>query len=48
MLAGISIWQLLIVFAIILLLFGSRKLRSAGSDLGNCVNAFKKALGNDD
>ncbi len=41
---GISIWQLLIVLAIILLLFGSKKLRSLGSDLGSAVKGFRGAL----
>ena len=47
MLAGISMWQLLIVFAIILLLFGTRKLRAAGSDLGGALKAFKKEINSD-
>ncbi|WP_293672797.1 twin-arginine translocase TatA/TatE family subunit, partial [Thiolapillus sp.] len=31
---GISIWQLLIVLVIVLLLFGTKRLRNMGSDLG--------------
>ncbi|WP_371375031.1 Sec-independent protein translocase subunit TatA [Thalassotalea aquiviva] len=45
--AGISIWQLLIVFAIIILLFGTKKLRNIGSDLGSAVKGFKKAVSED-
>ncbi|MFY8326919.1 MULTISPECIES: Sec-independent protein translocase subunit TatA [unclassified Pseudoalteromonas] len=41
---GISIWQLLIVLAIIVLLFGTKKLRGIGGDLGNAVKGFKKAV----
>lgn len=42
---GISIWQLLIVAAIVVLLFGTKKLRTLGSDLGESVKGFKKAIG---
>ncbi|WP_404342985.1 Sec-independent protein translocase subunit TatA [Pseudoalteromonas mariniglutinosa] len=45
---GISIWQLLIVLAIIVLLFGTKKLRGIGGDLGNAVKGFKKAMSDDD
>lgn len=48
MLAGISIWQLLIVCAIILLLFGTHKLRSAGTDLGGALSSFRKAVNQDE
>ncbi|MDO5054693.1 Sec-independent protein translocase subunit TatA [Pasteurella oralis] len=41
---GISIWQLLIVVAIVVLLFGTKKLRTLGSDLGESVKGFKKAM----
>lgn len=44
---GISIWQLIIVAVIILLLFGTKKLRSLGADLGESVKGFKKAMGDD-
>lgn len=44
---GISIWQLLIVVAIIVLLFGTKKLRNLGSDLGESVKGFKKAMNDD-
>jgi sec-independent protein translocase protein TatA len=45
---GISIWQLLIVLAIVLLLFGTKRLRNIGSDLGGAFKGFKKALDDDD
>lgn len=41
---GISIWQLLIVLVIVLLLFGSKKLRSVGSDLGGALKGFRGAM----
>ncbi len=41
---GISIWQLLIVLAIVLLIFGSKKLKGLGSDLGGAVKGFKGAM----
>ena len=44
---GISIWQLLIILAIIVLLFGTKKLRNIGADLGNAVKGFKKAVNDD-
>ena len=41
---GISIWQLLIVLGIIILLFGTKKLRNMGGDLGSAINSFKKFI----
>jgi sec-independent protein translocase protein TatA len=41
---GISIWQLLIVAVIVVLLFGTKKLRNLGTDLGSAVKGFKKAV----
>lgn len=46
-LGGISIWQLLIVLVIVALIFGTKKLRNIGGDLGGAVKGFKKALGDD-
>ena len=45
---GISIWQLLIILLVVLVLFGSKKLRSIGSDLGQGIKGFKKAISDDD
>ena len=36
---GISIWQLLIILVVVLLIFGSGKLKSLGSDLGSSIKA---------
>ncbi len=44
MLGGISIWQLLIVLGIVVLIFGTKKFRSLGSDLGSAVKGFKSAM----
>lgn len=41
---GISIWQLLIVLGIVILLFGTKKLRNLGGDLGATIKSFKKAV----
>ena len=41
---GISIWQLLIVLAIVALLFGTKRLRNMGSDLGGAVKGFRTAI----
>lgn len=48
MLGGISIWQLLIVLGIIILIFGTKKLRNVGTDLGGAVKGFKKAMNEDE
>jgi len=45
---GISIWQLLIVLVIVLLLFGTKRLRNLGGDPGNAVKGFKKAMGDEE
>ena len=41
---GISIWQLVIIAVIVVLLFGTKKLRNLGTDLGSAVKGFKKAV----
>ena len=45
--AGISIWSLLLIFAIVLLLFGTKRLKNIGSDLGGAIKNFKKSINND-
>ena len=42
--AGISIWSLLLIFAIVLLLFGTKKLKNIGGDLGGAIKNFKNQL----
>ena len=41
---GIGIWQLLIILVIVLLLFGTKRLRNLGGDLGNAIKGFRGAL----
>ncbi len=41
---GISPWQLLIVLAIVLLLFGTKRLKNIGGDVGGAIKGFKKAM----
>lgn len=41
---GISIWQLLIVLLIVVLLFGTKKLRNMGGDLGSALKNFRSAM----
>lgn len=44
---GISLWNLLIIAVIVVLLFGTNKLRTLGSDLGASIKGFKKAMSDD-
>lgn len=41
---GISIWQLLIILLIVVLVFGAKKLRNLGGDLGSAIKNFKTAV----
>jgi sec-independent protein translocase protein TatA len=47
-LSGISIWQLLIVLAIVVMLFGTKRLRTLGGDLGSMIKGFKNSMNSDD
>lgn len=47
-LGGISIWQLLIVLAIVVLIFGTKRLKGMGTDLGGALKGFKDAVATDD
>ncbi|WP_062263904.1 Sec-independent protein translocase subunit TatA [Endozoicomonas arenosclerae] len=46
-LGGISIWQLLIVLLIVVMLFGTKRLKGLGSDLGGAIKGFKKSINDD-
>lgn len=46
--AGISIGKLLIIGAVVVLLFGTKKLSSLGADLGSAIKGFKKAMNEDE
>lgn len=41
---GISVWQLLIILAIVIMLFGTKRLRTLGADLGSAVKGFRKTM----
>ena len=45
---GPSIWQLIVVLVIIVLIFGTKKLRNMGSDLGGAMKSFKSAINEKD
>ncbi|CAM4273338.1 Sec-independent protein translocase subunit TatA [Vibrio astriarenae] len=45
---GISVWQLLIIAVIVVLLFGTKKLRNIGGDLGSAVKGFKNAMSDEE
>jgi sec-independent protein translocase protein TatA len=45
---GLSIWELLIVLAIVLLLFGPSRLKTLGGDLGNAIKGFRSAIKEED
>lgn len=45
---GLSIWHWLIVLAVVLLIFGTKRLTSGAKDLGNAVKEFKKGMREDD
>lgn len=48
MLGGISVWQLLIILIIVVLLFGTKKLKNMGRDLGGALRGFKEEYKSDD
>jgi sec-independent protein translocase protein TatA len=47
-LGGISIWQLLIILAIVVMLFGTKRLRNMGGDLGAAIKGFRNSMSNDE
>jgi sec-independent protein translocase protein TatA len=47
MLGGISIWKLLIVLVIVVLIFGTKRLKSIAADLGGAAKNLKSAMGDD-
>jgi len=48
MIGGISFWQILIILVVILILFGGKKIKTMGSDLGEGLKGFKKAIKDED
>jgi len=47
-LGGISIWQLLIILAIIVMVFGTSRLRNLGGDLGSAIKGFRNSMSKDE
>ncbi len=45
---GLSIWHWLIVLLVVVLIFGTKKLRNMGSDLGGAVKGFKEGMRTDE
>lgn len=43
-LGGIGVWQLVIIFGIVVLIFGTKRLRGIGGDLGSAIKGFKKGI----
>lgn len=41
---GISIWELLIILAIVITIFGTKRLRDIGGDLGSAIRNFRAGL----
>lgn len=48
MFANVSIWQLLIVLVIVIAIFGTKRLKTLGSDLGSAVKGFRSAVNDAD
>lgn len=45
---GLSLWHWLIVLVIVVLVFGTKRLKNVGQDLGDAVKGFKKGMQDDD
>ena len=45
---GISAWELLLILAIVMLIFGTKRLKNLGSDLGTAFRGFKNAMNDKD
>lgn len=45
---GINLWQLLIILLIVVLLFGTKRLKGIGSDLGEAIKGFRKSVNQDE
>ncbi len=48
MMAGLSIWHVLIFAIVVILLFGTSKLKNLGKDVGGAVKDFKKSIKDDE
>ncbi len=45
---GIGIWQLLIILAIVIMLFGTKRLRNLGGDVGSAIKGFRNSMQGDE
>ena len=43
-----GVWELLIILAVVLLIFGPKRLKNIGSDLGNAIKGFRAAVTDDE
>jgi len=43
---GIGIWKLLIILLIVIMLFGTKRLKGLGADLGDAIKGFRKSINN--
>jgi sec-independent protein translocase protein TatA len=41
---GIGVWELALIFLIVLVIFGTKRLRNMGSDLGGAIRSFRSAM----
>jgi sec-independent protein translocase protein TatA len=47
-LGGLHIWHLLIIFGIVIVIFGTKRLKTLGSDLGSAIKGFRTAMNQDE
>ena len=45
---GIGVWELLLLFLIVLVVFGTKRLRNIGGDLGGAIKSFRSAMSETD
>ncbi|MDD2033910.1 twin-arginine translocase TatA/TatE family subunit [Pseudomonas sp. N-137] len=45
---GISIWKFLIILLIVIMLFGTKRLKGLGADIGDTIKGFRKSMESDD
>ncbi len=45
---GVNIWELLVILVIVVLLFGTKKLKTIGGDLGGAIKSFRAAMNEPD
>ena len=41
---GIGVWELVLIFLIVLVIFGTKRLRNIGGDLGGAIRSFRSAM----